>query len=72
VEKQLQILRFAQDDSSRAMFVALTPASGEDAANTAGLETLLPALAGHTTRNIMRSWGLILRKGNRPPSLLFP
>jgi hypothetical protein len=32
---------------------------------------LLPALAGHDAKDIMRSWGLILRKGNHkpPPSI---
>jgi hypothetical protein len=51
VEKQLQILRFAQDDSSRAIFLALTSAGGKNAASTAGQE------AGGTspTKNIMRS-----------------
>ena len=72
MEKQLQILRFAQDDSERwEMFFGMTPAGGEDAASTAGQEALLPALAGLGTRDIMRSLGLILRNGNRNPSLLY-
>jgi hypothetical protein len=50
------------------MFLALTTAGGEDAASTAGQE------AGATfrgTKDIMRSWGLILCKGNSNQSALF-
>jgi hypothetical protein len=53
------------------MFLALTPTGGEDAASTAGQEAGATSRDGHDAKDIMRSWGLILRKGNRNPSPWF-